>query len=734
MEILSDIFNIENQFRPLRKEGIFPFYKLDLDDLLLLFFNSFELANFFLTANNTDKISSCLELIENISLKKINLDTDTNENLKKGVIAALLWFFDFKFKTPIYSIKAVYQEDIEKGNNITIVVDKKEFIKNPWVCFLTYLFGEKIRETINASSYKVNSELKDQAWVYLVSNFDTNSIDVFNNLFDIFYILINSIKINIIDTDNNSMIPYLLYHAIYLILYKNHKVYNILKKCKYLNINLEYLYDLCNLVNKSIILKNNVLVNINIPLINVFNLSNMTCIYINENDNYQHYNSKHAFIINKNTIDTIVFLNERSKFDSKETLKLTILDENVEPKEAFNCILPAIFKNQFDKTINVEVHHFLCKKCGKVDIFEYCSECNLNKSLLYYCTNCNDIRKDTSCEVCGSTTLSAYVEQINYLRLLKKFSNKILGYDETEKLIPHYKDIHLIEYPLKTLVRLKHSIDINEVALAEIKCKAIPCKIVIDDSQEIELNYNEILLPSSLKQNIEKINDYLKEEMELLIGSAKRLFKNLLNILLISNSEGLIFYPVIVKGYIDTEYAIISPELYNKLFNEYAATNDISLYFLNDILINYSPLIDNNIFNIKFIILNDQINNKVSSYKDKFAIRLKVRAPITTDTIMQVFPLKSLVSIITSEVNVKVTCKRCGESYPFITLNARCFRCKNKISYELKNDVLKKHLLKLEEKNNYTAERLFKKMKIIYSALYNEKEFYEKLDKYFNKE
>jgi len=98
MEILSDIFNIENQFRPLRKEGIFPFYKLDMDDLLLLFFNSFELANFFLTANNTDKISSCLELIENISLKKINLDTDTNENLKKGVIAALLWFLTLNLK------------------------------------------------------------------------------------------------------------------------------------------------------------------------------------------------------------------------------------------------------------------------------------------------------------------------------------------------------------------------------------------------------------------------------------------------------------------------------------------------------------------------------------------------------------------------------------------------------------------------------------------------------------
>jgi hypothetical protein len=125
--------DIEKSFNFLKERGILFLPELTNEDLLLLFFDSWELIKALSNDLKEEKISSCLKLIEMITLKRITLDDRTDENIRKGLMAALLWFFDFKTNVPLTSILNAYQEDIEKGNNITLIIREEDFlITNGW--------------------------------------------------------------------------------------------------------------------------------------------------------------------------------------------------------------------------------------------------------------------------------------------------------------------------------------------------------------------------------------------------------------------------------------------------------------------------------------------------------------------------------------------------------------------------------------------------------------------------
>jgi len=717
--------DIEKSFNFLKERGILFLPELTNEDLLLLFFDSWELIKALSNDLKEEKISSCLKLIEMITLKRITLDDRTDENIRKGLMAALLWFFDFKTNVPLTSILNAYQEDIEKGNNITLIIREEDFFDNEWLVLITILLCDRIHNILNASPIKKNDELKNQCWSYIKNKYILFDIESINMIFELFKIIYNFIKINVKNEKNEQILHKVIDSIIKTFFYDNETFIKLVSFNTDLKDKINYFKRIYANIPKTILFRIEDYRKVDVINSREVESSNLYALYLNTSNAENDLNSKLCFILDNKKLKILKLLYEAGKEKIGISKQSFVLNINLQQKEEnyYHCVLPPEFKDNLNREVEFETIRFICKKCKTVDFLNYCVKCKCNKEIYYFCDKCNERSLTRICAKCHSNCLKRYKEKTNYYEIISQLM-KILNVYPDNNFTISYEPRYFLEHPIKTLLRVKNGIFCDKDNLAVIKINVLPYNFVVEKESIYKISYDEILLPISIKNELTKIKNYIGEEIEILYPHDTKLLKKLDNIVIISNSTGLIFYPLKVAGFINTNYAVISPRLYKEIFNEFSLNNTVKLFLLNDVLLN--------LYNLDCPIIIKSYSKNYDAEKSEDSLSLLKREYLVQSS-NEIKNFLEYASKLIEETSMIVTCKRCGNIQYFTPITSRCNFCRTKITYDAKSEKLKKFLADVKKISFDSAflARLCEKLIVYNETLNYERKDYVKLDKYF---
>lgn len=720
MDLSSYLADIHKRFSILRGRGILFLPELTNEDLLLLFFNSIELCK-LVGSLQKGKIETCLRIIEDVTLKRVVLDAKTNDNLRKGLIASLLYFFDFRIN-PFTTIIKIYQEEIEKGNNITLIVEERKFLSNEWLVLLTILFCDRIYEVLNASEFKPDIEYKHQCWDYIKGKYVNLSVEELSMLYDIFEIYFNFVKINIKNEKDEEIIDKVIEKVIKLSLYNTKEFLRIISFSKHFRDKVENLKELID--NLKIILLQDNLNFYELDVLKRQDIANIKLLYFNSNKPINSINSKYCYFINNDEFKIVEFVYDNSIDTIKnEQIKLLCTETEGPQEEYHSCFLPIELENKMDSEIELDILPFICDKCKTIDFTNYCITCKIEKKFYFYCENCNERSLLRICPRCNTDCLKKLKFRFNYMTLLSQLKN-IVTIPKDLRLDYYFAPIQFLEHPIKSLLRNKHKVLCNTNNLSEILLKALPYDRVISDINSYEIGHDEIILPLSLRNECIKIKDFLENETSLLYPDKTDLLRKLENIVVISAYNGVIHYPVKIKGYIDTDYCIVSTGLYEKMFNEYLVDNYVKIAYLNDILLNF--------YSVDYPIIIETYREPNAKIKIGHLLISELKETQTENPQAEKFLIKNISNAI-NETSMSVVCKRCGSTNKFIHINNKCSFCKAKINYTTKAEEIKRILGEIRKfsTNHNLLLNLQQELEMNLNKLYYERRENEKLDKYF---
>lgn len=641
-----------------------------------------------------NKKDLCIELLRNFALKKARVTENYEENLKIALQASLLYYFDFASYEPILAISKIYQEEIGRGNHLVVYVDTKE-VEDPLIMLAALVFAEKIKAFINASPYRIKKNR--ERIINILKQLKCIEITSKLNLIDLAYIIIEKFSIYFADlVEKDEYLPLIIVIRsliedfnktleIIKIIDEDEWLSNIIKEHQYIFIELSY----ADKMEKINVYKRNITSEaINLPSEtsgNVFSLK----------------------------------LKDDKYIEGNGSLILGVEDTGANRMQAFDAILPEEIKEEKE----LFLHKFICENCFRIDFQSFCRQCKRYKRIAYRCPECGIININNFCIYCGKKISDLDKTKLSFHSI---FSSENTDLDFSNIQIC-YRKINYIEPSFTIMKRIKRGLKVSENGACEIELEVVPCEKLVIEGKGIEIAPFDIILPINAKKEIDKITEYINEELEGL-GININFDKN--EYLLIRTSKGLIYYEVKVEGFHNINVALISPKLYRRLFPA-GKKGKLKICLPIDLLLNGTGLLfqDEKIAYIVTIYEDDRED------KEKFELLIKPEA--TKENIsfkLKHQLLRNIAMNAKKEITTGLRCKKCDTFFPRITAFLGCRSCGSKLQYRWSRKGVSPFLKEVDEiiAQNKVYKRMIRKLKKPIYAYLKGEELSERLDKFFN--
>jgi len=726
-EIIDEIREIGRDFN---FHKIYFFEKIHKSLLLGFIFDNPKVSELITKTENIpitkNKLDFCVELLRNVSLKRITLSNDYFKDIKTTLQCALLIYFDFLDFSPLKGILDIYQEEIGKGNYLVLKIDYEQF-KEPIIPLLAIFLVERLREIINASPYFI----QDKKYIEEVVNrkFPKLSIAMQSIMKDFLKYVLEKVSIRLIDVRNQNLSPLDIFlDSIVLYYDETLEILELVDRDRFLrNIIAKYTEFIRKLILE--------------------NYGSSVTLLLSKASNSK---TNIEFLVNLNSYkklekiidveDLRIKIPSFDKFDEKKTKeKLGIIIKNEKIEKEKQVQLPIVFKEKFAEEIEADLYSFICENCLKHGYTDYCPECKRDKRVSFYCDNCKISNQGFICISCGQELVPTRKQKINISsEIVKKLYEIKLGPEYILSI--DFINTKYIEPPEKIAAKVKNKIITAENGVAEISVKVVPIKSYEFNGKIIDIDDDEIILPNSIMEKFNNITNYLKDILnlynELKNNTKFDILKNK-KILLIRNSRNYIYYPIKIKDIIDSEFALISPRLYEKLFGKVISENEVKICHLLDFLLNASSRLINGENCSCLLITSTNENEKISKEDSNLLEKEKEDPPKVIAFNFKMNFMRSLISLIETNVSLQIRCAKCENIMSRPKIRLFCTKCGSRLTYKkVKREISEA----MKEYNEYlkinTLSPIYKfnnrKIKKAFYRFFKEEEKLEKLDKFFN--
>ena len=730
------------------EHGIFFISETEIKNLPSIIFNNNEIAQRIRLLEQIYKMNKFLvakQILADFALKRIVISKNFEENLTCGLQLALFYLLEFKSKIPFEMINNVYQEDIDKGNHLVLIIDKEKVEAYPFITFLTWVLATLYKSILNASDFNLKPSL-ESIINYIITKCNFKEIKHYQAIKELVEIIYRRYNIEIIDKNSRqSLIP----EIILVIINSFSFYYNVIIKIissynefEWLNIIInKYLYLLNNLnFYKE---KENIIFLLRIPMQNniaqINQIEDLETVILDPKvyKNFSNTNFAGWDIKNNKLLPILPKVSNINKETSKQ-YKIFLFKKTLNSEEEFTFLVPSKLYKDEKAILIYPSYLFRCEKCLDIDNSNHCNICNREKRIIAICVECKNTRIgiDNKCLVCGERIHTLYYVKINLQHELNDYSKRLNI--EKEKILEllinsnYKKELYLLENLAKGYIRNKYGLKVDSTGA---------CKITVNVATSLNekiIEEDEIILPNYVLGKLKSIREYILElKREIYKQNIKR--KDEPFLLLITVQDNLLYYLVKIKGSSENDFAIIHPKLYAKLTPHLTPNNKIHIYLLEDFLLNYSKFYSENTQVPVFLVLNENKSEQISQTD------LKLDIPFEENTEAQfrelalysikLTLLNQIIEKAIANVRIGLKCENCDKEYTRMPVFTRCKKCRKKLRYKWNKGPLIP-IIKEIEKQTQTFN-LFPYIKKIrrpvirfVEGYFKDYDAYEKLDKF----
>lgn len=730
------------------EHGIFFISETEIKNLPSIIFNNNEIAQRIRLLEQIYKMNKFLvakQILADFALKRIVISKNFEENLTYGLQLALFYLLEFKSKIPFEMINNVYQEDIDKGNHLVLIIDKEKVEAYPFITFLTWVLATLYKSILNASDFNLKPSL-ESIINYIITKCNFKEIKHYQAIKELVEIIYRRYNIEIIDKNSRqSLIP----EIILVIINSFSFYYNVIIKIissynefEWLNIIInKYLYLLNNLnFYKE---KENIIFLLRIPMQNniaqINQIEDLETVILDPKvyKNFSNTNFAGWDIKNNKLLPILPKVSNINKETSKQ-YKIFLFKKTLNSEEEFTFLVPSKLYKDEKAILIYPSYLFRCEKCLDIDNSNHCNICNREKRIIAICVECKNTRIgiDNKCLVCGERIHTLYYVKINLQHELNDYSKRLNI--EKEKILEllinsnYKKELYLLENLAKGYIRNKYGLKVDSTGA---------CKITVNVATSLNekiIEEDEIILPNHVLGKLKSIREYILElKREIYKQNIKR--KDEPFLLLITVQDNLLYYLVKIKGSSENDFAIIHPKLYAKLTPHLTPNNKIHIYLLEDFLLNYSKFYSENTQVPVFLVLNENKSEQISQTD------LKLDIPFEENTEAQfrelalysikLTLLNQIIEKAIANVRIGLKCENCDKEYTRMPVFTRCKKCRKKLRYKWNKGHLIPYIKEIEKQTQ--TFNLFPYIKKIrrpvirfVEGYFKDYDAYEKLDKF----
>ena len=730
------------------EHGIFFISETEIKNLPSIIFNNNEIAQRIRLLEQIYKMNKFLvakQILADFALKRIVISKNFEENLTYGLQLALFYLLEFKSKIPFEMINNVYQEDIDKGNHLVLIIDKEKVEAYPFITFLTWVLATLYKSILNASDFNLKPSL-ESIINYIITKCNFKEIKHYQAIKELVEIIYRRYNIEIIDKNSRqSLIP----EIILVIINSFSFYYNVIIKIissynefEWLNIIInKYLYLLNNLnFYKE---KENIIFLLRIPMQNniaqINQIEDLETVILDPKvyKNFSNTNFAGWDIKNNKLLPILPKVGNINKETSKQ-YKIFLFKKTLNSEEEFTFLVPSKLYKDEKAILIYPSYLFRCEKCLDIDNSNHCNICNREKRIIAICVECKNTRIgiDNKCLVCGERIHTLYYVKINLQHELNDYSKRLNI--EKEKILEllinsnYKKELYLLENLAKGYIRNKYGLKVDSTGA---------CKITVNVATSLNekiIEEDEIILPNYVLGKLKSIREYILElKREIYKQNIKR--KDEPFLLLITVQDNLLYYLVKIKGSSENDFAIIHPKLYAKLTPHLTPNNKIHIYLLEDFLLNYSKFYSENTQVPVFLVLNENKSEQISQTD------LKLDIPFEENTEAQfrelalysikLTLLNQIIEKAIANVRIGLKCENCDKEYTRMPVFTRCKKCRKKLRYKWNKGPLIPYIKEIEKQTQ--TFNLFPYIKKIrrpvirfVEGYFKDYDAYEKLDKF----
>jgi hypothetical protein len=730
------------------EHGIFFISETEIENLPSIIFNNNEIAQRIRLLEQiykTNKFLVAKQILADFALKRIVISKSFEENLTYGLQLALFYLLEFKSKIPFEMINNVYQEDIDKGNHLVLIIDKEKVEAYPFITFLTWVLATLYKSILNASDFNLKPSL-ESIINYIITKCNFKEIKHYQAIKELVEIIYRRYNIEIIDKNSRqSLIPEIILLIINSFSFYYDEIIKIISsynEFEWLNIIInKYLYLLNNLnFYKE---KENIIFLLRIPMQNniaqINQIEDLETVILDPKlyKNFSKTNFAGWDIKNNKLLPILPKVGNINKETSKQ-YKIFLFKKTLNSEEEFTFLVPSKLYKDEKAILIYPSYLFRCEKCFDIDNSNHCNICNREKRIIAICVECKNTRIgiDNKCLVCGGRIHTLYYVKINLQHELNDYSKRLNI--EKEKILEllinsnYKKELYLLENLAKGYIRNKYGLKVDSTGA---------CKITVNVATSLNekiIEEDEIILPNHVLGKLKSIREYILElKREIYKQNIKR--KDEPFLLLITVQDNLLYYLVKIKGSSENDFAIIHPKLYAKVTPHLNPNNKIHIYLLEDFLLNYSKFYSENTQVPVFLVLNENKSGQIS----KTDLKLDIPFEENTETQFRELALYSIKLTLLNQIiekaiaNVRIglKCENCDKEYTRMPVFTRCKKCRKKLRYKWNKGPLIPYIKEIEKQTQ--TFNLFPYIKKIrrpvirfVEGYFKDYDAYEKLDKF----
>ena len=731
------------------EHGIFFIFETEIENLPSIIFNNNEITQRIKLLEQiykTNKFLVAKQILADFALKRLVISKNFEENLTYGLQLALFYLLEYKSKIPFDMIKNVYQENIDKGNHLVLIIDKEKVETYPFITFLTWILATLYKSILNASDFNSKPPL-ESIIDYVITKCNFKEIKHYQAIKELIEIIYRRNNIEIIDkNDRQSLIPEMILIIINTFCFYYDeiiKIVNSYNELEWLNIIInKYLYLLSKLnfykEKENILFLLKISTQNDVAQINQIGKLEIITLHPKLYKNFSKTNLV-GWDINNNKLLPILPKLDNIEKEKLRQSKIFLFRKKINNDEEFTFLVPSKLYKDEKAILIYPSYLFRCEKCFDIDNSDYCSICNREKRIIATCVKCKNtsIRIDNKCTGCGGNIHALYYIKINLQHELNVYSKRLNV--EKEKILEllinsnYQKESYLLENLAKGYIRSKYDLKADSNGA---------CKITVDVATYLNekiIEEDEIILPNYVLSKLKSIREYILELKRELYKQQNIKKKDEQFLLLITTEDNLLYYLVKIKGSTENEFAIIHPKLYAKLNSHLNPSNKIHIYLLEDFLLNYSKFYSENSQCPVFLVLNENRNEQRSKPVLKLDIPFEENTEIQFRELalynIKLTLLNQVIEKAIANVRIGLKCENCNTEYTRIPVFTRCKKCKKKLRYKWNKGPLIPYIKEIEKQiQTFNLFPYIKKIRrpIIrfVEGYFKDYDVYEKLDKF----
>jgi hypothetical protein len=667
------------------EHGIFFIFETEIENLPSIIFNNNEITQRIRLLEQiykTNKLLVAKQILADFALKRLVISKNFEENLTYGLQLALFYLLEYKSKIPFVMIKNVYQEDIDKGNHLVLIIEKEKVETYPFIAFLTWVLATLYKLILNASDFNVKPSL-ESIINYIITECNFKEIKHYQAIKELVEIIYRRNNIEIIDKNSRqSLIPEIILVIINTFSFYYDeiiKIINSYNELEWLNIIInKYLY----LLNKLNFYKekDNIIFLLKIPIQNniaqINQIEDLETIILDPKL-YKNFSGTNlaGWDVNNNKLLPILPKVGNIDKEKPKQYKIFLFKKTLNNEEEFTFLVPSKLYKDEKAILIYPSYLFRCEKCFDIDNSDHCNICNREKRIIATCVECKNtrIRIDNKCTICGGRIHTLYHVKINLQHELNDYSKRLNI--EKEKILEllinsnYQKELYLLENLAKGYIRNKYGLKVDSNGV---------CKITVNVATSLNekiIEEDEIILPNHVLEKLKSIREYILElKRELYKQNIKKKDEQFL--LLITIQDNLLYYLVKIKGSTENDFAMIHPRLYAKLNSHLNPNNKIHIYLLEDFLLNYSKFYSENSQGPVFLVLNESKSEQINKADLKLDISFEENTEAQFRELalynIKLTLLNQIIEKAIANVRIGLKCENCDKEYTRMPVFTRC--------------------------------------------------------------